>query len=214
MLESYFVSVYKTDEEQIDDLKRWIKSYAPSILIGIVLAIVLLYSWRYWNDYQQTQKTNASVLYQQVVDAYQTKQEEVLNKTVAKLQEKYSRSPYVSYAVFIQAKAAADKQAFNDAETALNWIVKHSHDENIKAIAELRLASVQTANHQEKTAIETLQKIDNTAFKGLALIKIADAYLALGDVKNAKTNYEAASKLLPNADNTMPTLAIKLANAT
>lgn len=208
------MSVYKTDEEQIDDLKRWIKSYAPSILIGIVLAIALLYGWRYWNSYQLTQATNASVLYQQAVDAYQTKQDDLLAKSIKTLQQKYSSSPYVSYAMFLQAKVAVDKQAFEEAENALNWVVDHSNDDNIKTIAELRVATIQMANHQEKTAIETLQKINNPAFKGLALIKIADAYFALGDLNNAKINYETASKQLPDVENTMPTLAVKLANAT
>ena len=46
------------------------------------------------------------------------------------------------------------------------------------------------------------------------MIKIADAYLALGDTQKAKINYEEASKLLPDAGNTMPTLAVKLDSAT
>lgn len=213
---SHIVSshVYKTEEEQIDDLKRWIKSYAPSIIIGIVLAIALLYGWRYWKSYQHTQATNASVFYQQAVDAYQTKHDDVLTQSIETLQKKYPRSPYVSYALFMQAKAAVEQQNFSAAENALTWIMQHSHDKNIKTIAALRLASVQTANHQEKEAIETLQTINNPPFKGLVLIKMADAYLALGDVEHAKTNYDAADKLLPDAENTMPTLAIKMANTT
>lgn len=210
------MSVYKTEEEQIDDLKRWLKSYAPSILVGIVLAIALLYGWRYWKSYQHTQAVNASVLYQQAVDAYQTKREDLLKNAADALQQKYPESPYAAYAVFIQAKISANKHQFTDAENSLRWIIAHSHDNNIISIAELRLASVQMANHQEKTAIDTLQKIanSNSAFNGLALIKMADAYLALGDTHNAKINYEAASKLLPDAENTMPTLAVKLDNAT
>lgn len=210
------MSVYKTEEEQIDDLKRWIKSYGPSILTGIVLAVVCLYGWRYWNIYQHNRAVKASVLYQQAVDAYQTKHNDLLTKAVVTLQDKYPRSPYAQYAVLIQAKVAADKKDYTAADTAFSWIIAHSHDKNLKAIAELRLGSVQMANHQEKEAIKTLEKVVATksAFEGLALIKIADAYLALGDTSNAKINYEKASKLLPDAGNTMPTLALKLDNAT
>ena len=207
------MSVYKTEEEQIDDLKRWIKSYGPSILMGIVLAIALLYGWRYWHSYQHNRAVKASVLYQQAVDAYQTKSADLLAKSVTSLQNKYPKSPYASYAVFLQVKMAADQQNYSVAETELNWITHHSHDNNIKAIAELRLGSILTADHQEELAIKTLKSIKNPAFKGLAHIKIADAYLALGDAENAKINYEAASKLLPDAGNTMPTLAVKLDNA-
>lgn len=210
------MSVYKTEEEQIDDLKRWVKSYGPSILAGVVLAVALLYGWRYWNSYQHNRAAKASDLYQHAVDAYQTKREDLLTQAVNTLQQKYPKSPYASYAVFIQAKIAANKHAFDAAEDSLQWIIGHSHDINIKTIAQLRLASVQMANHQEKTAIETLKKIADSGspFNGLALIKMADAYSVLGDANNAKINYEAASKLLPDAENTMPTLAVKLDNAT
>ncbi len=207
------MSVYKTEEEQIDDLKRWVKSYGPSIVMGIVLAIALLYGWRFWHSYQHNRAVKASILYQQAVDAYQTKRTDLLTKSVKTLQKKYPKSPYASYAVFLQVKVAADQQAYSDAETGLDWIIHYSHDNNIKAIAELRLGSIQTADHQEELAIKTLESIKNPAFKGLAHIKIADAYLALGDAENAKINYEAASKLLPDAGNTMPTLAVKLDNA-
>lgn len=208
------MSVYKTEEEQIDDLKRWIKSYGPSVLMGIVLAIVLLYGWRYWQSYKHERAVKASIFYQQAVDAYQTKHTDLLEKSIKKLQDKYPKSPYASYAVFLQVKAAVDQQKYEEAESGLNWIIHHNRDNNIKAIAKLRLGSVQTVNHQETTAIKTLESIDNPAFKGLADIKIADAYLALGDIKQAKINYEAASKLLPDAGNTMPTLAVKLDGAT
>ena len=208
------MSVYKTEEEQIDDLKRWIKSYGPSILAGIVLAIVLLYGWRYWHSYQHNRAVKASVLYQQAVDAFQTKNSDLLMKSVSSLQKKHPKSPYASYGVFLQVKMAVDQQDYSAAETELNWVVTHSHDNTIKAIAKLRLGSIQTVDHQEALAIKTLESIKNPAFKGLAHIKIADAYLALGDTNNAKINYEAASKLLPDAGNTMPTLAVKLDNAT
>lgn len=210
------MSVYKTEEEQIDDLKRWIKSYGPSILAGIILAIALLYGWRYWNSYQHNRAVKASVLYQQAVDAYQTKRTDLLSKSVHALQKKYPKSPYASYAVFLQVKIAANQQDYIAAENELNWIITHSHDKNIKAIAALRLGSILTADHQEELAIKTLESVatNNAAFKGLAHIKIADAYLALGDTNKANVNYEAASKLLPDAGNTMPTLAVKLDNAT
>ncbi len=204
--------VYKTEEEQIDDLKRWIKSYGPSILIGIILAIAIIYGWRAWKDYQHNRAVDASVLYQQAIDAYQSKNNDALDKAITSLQDKNPHSPYTQYALFIQAKVAADKQDYNTADSALSWIIKHTHDDNIKSIARLRLGSVQAAQHQEEQAIDTLKEINVDAFKGLALIKIADTYLALGDTQNAKTNYEAANTLLPDAGNTMPTLAMKLEN--
>lgn len=206
------MSVYKTEEEQVDDLKRWIKAYVPAIVIGVLVAVTALYGWRYWQGYQHTQAMQASALYQQAVEAYQTQRSDILQHCVENLQKKYTRSPYTAYALFLQAKAAVERQDFIAAEHAFDWIIQHNHDSNIHDIAILRLASVQTMNHHARAAIELLKEIHRPAFQGLALVKIADAYLALNDVPRAAANYQAANQLLPNADNTLPTLAIKMAN--
>lgn len=205
--------VYKTEEEQIDDLKRWIKSFGPSILIGIILAIALIYGWQAWRNYQHESATKASVLYQQAVEAFQTKDDELLDQSIAKLQEKYPNSPYTAYGLFIKAKVAVDKQNNTDAEKTLNSIIQYTKDNNIRSIAQLRLASIQITENQETLAIETLKDIKNPSFKPLALIKIGDAYTKMGDNKLAKSHYEEASKLLPDTENTMPILSMKLDHA-
>ncbi|MCD8524672.1 MAG: tetratricopeptide repeat protein [Gammaproteobacteria bacterium] len=202
--------VYKTEEEQIEDLKRWIKSYGPSILAGIVLAIVCLYGWRYWNSYQHDRAVSASTLYQHVVEAYQTNSQDVLATVLSQLQEHYPHSPYTQYALFIQAKISVDAEDYSGADAALSWVVEHTRDRSIESIARLRLGAIQTAEHYEEAAIQTLEKIDQHSFKGLALIKIGDAYHALGNEEKAKQAYMAASQLLPDASNTMPTLGVKL----
>lgn len=202
--------VYKTEEEQVEDLKRWIKSYGPSILAGIVLAIACLYGWRYWKSYQHDRAVSASTLYQHAVEAYQTNSHDVLTTVLSQLQEDYPHSPYTQYALFIQAKISVDAEDYPAADTALNWVVDHTRDPNIESIARLRLGAVQTAEHHEEAAIDTLEKIDQQSFKGLALIKIGDAYTSLGNEEKAKQAYMAASQLLPDASNTMPTLGVKL----
>jgi len=202
--------VYKTEEEQIEDLKQWIKSYGPSILAGIILAIACLYGWRYWKSYQHDRAVSASTLYQHVVEAYQTKSHEAVTTYLSQLQEHYPHSPYTQYALFIQAKIFVDAGDYSTAGAALNWVVHHARDSNIQSIARLRLGAVKTAEHHEEEAIQVLEKIDQPPFKGLALIKIGDAYSAMGDEKRAKESYMVASQLLPDASNTMPTLGVKL----
>ena len=43
---------YLTEQEQIEQLKTWIKQYGLTILFGIVIALVLSFSWHYWQQYR------------------------------------------------------------------------------------------------------------------------------------------------------------------
>ena len=60
---------YTTEEEQIENIKRWWSQHGKSILIGLILGLAVLAGVRYWNDQKGTQAEQASVLYEQMMVA-------------------------------------------------------------------------------------------------------------------------------------------------
>ena len=55
---------YRTEEEQIEALKRWWSENGKSIVIGIALAGASVFGWRAWQDQQQAEHTG-EVLFQE-----------------------------------------------------------------------------------------------------------------------------------------------------
>ena len=66
---------YRTDEEQIQHLKKWWDENGKSIIGGIAIGLIAIFGWRSWQDYLVTQGENASDLYEQMTADMRQKKE-------------------------------------------------------------------------------------------------------------------------------------------
>jgi predicted negative regulator of RcsB-dependent stress response len=206
------VSVYKTEEEQVDDLKRWLKSYGPSIAIGIILALGITYGLKFWKKHKTQVADQTSALYQEMLDADKQDNTEQTAKLAQQLKDTYAKSPYAQYASFLDAKEALTQEDYAKAQEDLNWVIDHSKDDNFKAIARLRLARVQISNDQAEEALTTLASLNDEAFAGLVALVQADAYQTLGDTEKAKAAYQLAQSKLPADSDSQAIIQMKLDN--
>ena len=58
----------RSEEEQLDIVKRWWKENGTSLIAGAALAAAGVFGWNAWQNYQQGQSEAASVRYQQLVN--------------------------------------------------------------------------------------------------------------------------------------------------
>ena len=57
------VDVYRTEEEQVEALKRWFRDNGRSLVTAILIALILVFGFRYWQDSQLRQREAASAQY-------------------------------------------------------------------------------------------------------------------------------------------------------
>lgn len=207
------MSTFKTEAEQVDDLKRWIKTYGPSILAGILIAIAIIYGRQFWQSHQTQKAQKASVLYQSALDALDQQQANRFQQQAKALIDQAPNSPYAEYITLLQAKIAVDAHNLPLAQQKLEWAVEHAPDKHLKALAALRLAKVQIAHQQADKALATLDSMKDPAYEGLADIVRGDAYFALGKRDQAKQAYLQAQQSIPNIDQLMPTLQMRIDNS-
>ena len=67
-----------TDDERVEDLKKWWKENGASIIVGIALGVMAIFGWRYWNSYRDAQAETASRAYdafiEKIFGSYKRKQ--------------------------------------------------------------------------------------------------------------------------------------------
>ncbi len=207
------MSTFKTEAEQVDDLKRWIKSYGPSVIAGILIALAIIYGKQFWQSYKTQKAQDASASYQTAISAFEQKQNDILNQNADKLINDASDTPYAEYITLLQAKIAVDAHDYPTAIQKLKWAVGNASDDNLKILAILRLAKLQIANQQAELALETLNTVESKHYAGLVDIVRGDAYFALGKHQDAKQAYLKAQQAIPNADQLMPTLQMRIDNS-
>ena len=58
---------YLTEQEQIELLKAWIKQYSLVILAGVLIAVITISGWRYWQQRQNKILSHASAVYDEML---------------------------------------------------------------------------------------------------------------------------------------------------
>lgn len=203
---------YLTEQEQIQQLKNWVKQYGLTILTGIILALLLSSGWRYYQNYKNKILLHASAVYDEMLTLRAQNNSEGAATQANKLLSHYPKSPYAQMAAFMLARDAVIKKDYAEGINQLNWVVDHSGNPAIQEIARIRIARIQIAEQKPETAIETLKNIHNKNFAGMVEEVRGDAYLAMNDPASARKSYELALQELPNAEVNRPILEMKYDN--
>lgn len=203
---------YLTEQEQIQQLKVWIKQYGPMVIAGILVATLITTGWRYWQNYRTKVLTHASGVYDEMLTfRAQNNQEDTLVQA-DKLLSHYSNTPYASMASLMLARDAANKREYTTAIQHLQWVMNHSHDRGLREIARTRLARILIADNKPEEAIKILKKLDDKNFIGLVDEIRGEAFLAQNNLIAARKSYQLALQELPNAEVTRPILEMKFDN--
>ena len=215
------MDVYRTEEEQIEALKRWWQENGKSLLIGIVLALMAVYGYKGWENHKQSEGEAASNIYFDLMDAVSIAEQNpndensaTINHLVAQLKTDYTNSTYAIYAALIAAKQAVVKDELTTAEQELQWaLTKTEKGTSIYLITQLRLARVIFAQGGEDNAKRALAVLEGpVAASHSASYEEAkgDIYVSLGRLDEARSAYLKAIADAESSGVQRPLLQIKL----
>lgn len=201
---------YLTEQEQIQQLKNWIKQYGLTILAGILIALLITSGWHYWQNYKNRILTHASGVYDEMLTARAQGNKQELSVQADKLLTHYPKTPYAQMAAFMIARDAVLKNNYPEAINQLNWVIQHTSTKAIREIARLRIARILITEKKPQEAIDLLNKVDDKNFNGLIHEIRGDAFFSMNDLNSARKSYELAMKEIPNSEVTRPILQMKL----
>lgn len=182
------------EQEQLDDLKHFWKQYGNLItwsLISVLAAFALWNGYHYW---QRSQAAKAAVMYEEVERSLQAGDLARVDRSLADMKDRFSRTTYAQQAGLLAARAHYDKGDVDAARAALSWVAENSSDEGYQAIAKLRLAGLLL---DKKAYAEALQQVSGSFpadFAALAADRRGDILAAQGKSGEAKAEYEKAYK--------------------
>lgn len=206
------MSEYLTEQEQIQQLKNWIKQYGLTILTGILIALVLTGGWRYWQSYRNRILSHASGVYDEMLTLRAQNNTDGADIQAKKILSHFPRTPYAQMAAFILAREAVLKKNYAEATLQLNWVLNHSKEPSMRQIARIRLARILIMQKNPAGALALLKKIEENSFTGLVDEIRGDAYLAQSNPSSARAAYQLALTEIPNAEVSRPILQMKYDN--
>ncbi|MDQ3188895.1 MAG: tetratricopeptide repeat protein [Pseudomonadota bacterium] len=148
------------EQEQIDELKAWWDKYGNLILTVLTIVLLGFAAFNGWRWYQRDQAEKAAGVYAELGRAMTARETERVNALSTALTDKYGRTAYGPMAALQAARWYVESGDAAAARARLQWVVEHSDQAEIVAIARVRLAGVLL---DEKNYDEALKVLDGAA---------------------------------------------------
>ncbi|MGV2931325.1 YfgM family protein [Vreelandella venusta] len=205
----------RSEEEQLEVIKRWWKENGTSLIAGAVLAAAGVFGWNAWQNYQEGQAEAASVRYQQLVNmtAGNTLADDQLanaRELIDDITSDHSDTLYAELAQLLGARLAVQQGDLEAAKSALENVADDSSRRYVKSLAWLRLARIEIANGDPQAALSLLDESISDALAAQRANVRGDAYAALDQTEQARDAWQTALELAQTQNQALYGVQLKL----
>ena len=209
---------YRTEEEQVEALRRWWDENGRSTIAAIVVAVAVGFGWQAYKSNDQQKREYASDLYQSMLQGIaQTgataEQEEAVVDIAEQLKDDYSGSTYAQFAALHLASRAVGDNELAEAEAQLRWVLgKADKGSDTAEVAQLRLARVLAAAGDADQALAILAQAGEGPYQASYAVAKGDILLMQGRELEAREAYANARVLAGDAQGqvNLPSLEQKM----
>lgn len=189
------MAIYDTEEEQVEQLKKWWDANSTSLIGGVITAIVIVTGWNFWQNHQLEQRQQASQLYQNMLDSAAKNDNASVEKLADQLASEYGSSAYAHFAALEKAKSKVDQGDLEAAKAILQQQVQNASDQELQNIARLRLIQLMLATNQYEEGLKLIAAVDPAKSEGFSASYdelAGDLYVAMDRLDDARNAYQSA----------------------
>ncbi|TNC79913.1 MAG: hypothetical protein C9356_16645 [Oleiphilus sp.] len=206
---------FRTEEEQIQAIKDWWKENGNTLLIAITVAVSVFFGWKAYQNSVVDSKTEASLMYEQLLGAATTQSNASESSGVGylagQLKDKFGDTEYGIYAALFLARDGVENNDLDAAISELEWAKSMTEDSRLHDIINGRLARIYSQQEKYTEAL-TLLEAKEPEFEGQFLEIKGDILLRQGDESGAIEAYSEAYALVTDNPQALPLLQVKLAD--
>ncbi|RLA05371.1 MAG: hypothetical protein DRQ47_01355 [Gammaproteobacteria bacterium] len=184
---------FETEEQQIEAVKKWLKEYGTTILVGLVLGVVALYGFRYFNQQGELTKAETSDAYESVLSILTVQNDnEKFIAEVATFNLAHGDTIYSNLLSFQLAKLAVEADDLGTAAQHLKDVLNNAQHATVEHIARIRLARIMLAQDKTDEALALIADAPKDEYKSSYEMLRGDIWMSKGDRNRASQAYEAA----------------------
>lgn len=186
------MDVYKTEEEQIEAIKKWWAENGKAVAFGVAVGLIAVFGWRGWQSHIVKQTGAASGLYQQLMVSIREGKDDEGRTRAEKVVNEYGDTTYAVLARMMLAKYAVADKDLDKAADYLRAAMKKSGQESLQLEIRLRLAEVLKEKQDYDQALKLLDIQQRGAFDDRYEELKGDIFVAKGDTTRAVDAYREA----------------------
>lgn len=182
------------EQEQLDQLKHFWNTWGSlisSLIIVVAGSVAVWNGYQYWQNRQAGQ---AAALFESIETALRSGDQARMMQAFDDIRSRYPRTVQAAQAGLAVAKVMVDSSKLDGAKDALNWVAGNASDDGLKAIAQLRLASVLLDQKEYDEALKQLSAKMPVEFEGVFADRRGDVFLLQDKRPEAIAEYARAYK--------------------
>lgn len=189
---------YRTEEERIDSLKKWLQERSKTIIAVIAMGSLSIFGWFEWQDRQRSDSSQAADLYKQLMTEFsvakESEQAQDFEKIANQLMQDYQSTPYSMFASLLMASEAANKGEIDEAINYLQSQLEKADSDVFMHLIRLRVARLMLAQGDLDKALNLVDQgnVDAQHFSSLYFELRGDILLQQGDAESSKAAYKKA----------------------
>jgi predicted negative regulator of RcsB-dependent stress response len=199
------------EQEQLDQLKHFWNKWGSLISSLIVVVAGSVAAWNGYQYWQNRQSGQAAALFESVEAALRSGDQARMSQAFEDIRGRYPRTVQAAQAGLAVAKAMVDAGKLDGAKDALNWVAENAGDDGLKAIAQLRLASVLLDQKDYDEALKHLSAKIPVEFEGAFADRRGDIFVLQEKRPEAIAEYTKAYKRIDEKIEYRGLVEVKLA---
>ena len=209
----------RTDEEQVEMLKKWWSENGKSLLVSVIVIAGGWFGWNSWQANQQSTGEAASYIFSQLAEkaaqpvAAQTEADRAEMQALAdQLKKDYSSTTYAQFGALFSARFAADAGNFDAAAEELKALIATADEGPVKYTAQARLANVLIQLEKFDEALALVNTVPADAYAPQFEEAKGDALFRKGEQAEARAAYNRALESAQNLGLNTQSLQRKIDN--
>ena len=186
------MSVYMTEAEQLEAIKKWWKRYSNVITIILSIVLLTISGFKYWNWHQEKISQQASHAYEQLMSSLSNQDNRGVRGYANQLLKDYNQTVYADAARLTLAKLYVLREKYPQAQEQLEYVAAHSKMFPLQQVAKIRLARLLAANKSYNKALDELSKVEGTVYLPVVNELRGDIYAATQRYPQAVAFYKKA----------------------
>lgn len=187
---------YRTEDEQVEALRRWWNENGRSTLAAVVIVLAAGFGWRAWQANEVHQQELASDMYQALLKVIDTQEESPRQGGVdlaEQLKSDFNGTIYAQFAALHLAALAVEDGRLQDAEQQLRWVLgRAATGSDTARVAQLRLARVLASSGDIDQALAILAEAGPGSYGASYAAAQGDILLGAGRNDEAREAYTQA----------------------
>lgn len=147
--------------EQGEVVKKWLMDNGSAIVMGLVIAFGGLFGFKQWQNWQETNRQQASYEYEVMGELLAQNQLDAAMDNFQTLRDDHKKSPYASMAALQMARARMEVNQPELAISLYEYVVESGYPKAMKVVARERLARVLLDQGQAEEAMQILDGADD-----------------------------------------------------